>query len=156
MNKIWIIPAMVFSLIVAMSSFAFATVLNTGMLYENDVALGGITLGMTKSAVAVIDHGYVRSEGARLVTWKYGGTFSIEFSDAYVNSVKTTANNGIQTPSGIHVGSSVNDVWRSYGKPWMIRHDNGARTYWYHTMEDRKFFIEIRDDTVTRITMAYE
>ncbi|MDY6269563.1 MAG: hypothetical protein SPL39_11545 [Selenomonadaceae bacterium] len=147
-------------LVVAMSSSVFAA----GWLSLSDVALGGVTLEMTQNAVANIygqpststDRGVSRMDGCRHVIWKYGDSFVIDFADGSVDTVQTDANNGIQTPAGIHVGSSENDIWSAYGEPWFRQGNGGRQLYWYHTEKDRKLFIAVSNGRVTKIAVAYE
>ncbi len=87
------------------------------------IALGGVTLGCTSDYVVGIygrpdsvthsnnpDHGPT-------TTYKYGDSLSVTFRnhDGIAVSVVSSGNNGLVTPDGIKVGSSVSDVYAIYG-----------------------------------------
>ena len=159
MRKLYLMTVAVFLLMIAMSTSAFAKVNNdAGWIPVDEIALGGIVLGMTQDDVvniygqpdAVIDHGMNMEKGVPCSTWKYGETFSLYLANGYVDSVDTNANNGIQTPAGIHVGSPVSDVWKAYGEPWMQR----GESCWYHASKGC-LFITVRNHKVTDVCIAY-
>jgi len=47
----------------------------------------------------------------------YGKSFKVRFHDNLAFEVISKANNGLSTPSGIHVGSTVWEVKRAFGDP---------------------------------------
>lgn len=148
------------ALLVAVSSSVFAQKMNNdaGWVSVDEIALGGLVLGMTQDDVAaiygqpdaVIDHGMNMEKGVPCSTWKYGDSLSLYLANGYVDSVDTNANNGIQTPAGIHVGSPVSDVWKAYGEPWMQR----GESCWYHASKGC-LFITVRNHKVTDVCIAY-
>ena len=165
MKKIWLTSIAVFLLVIAMSTSAFAKMnKDAGWLSVDNVAIGGITMGMTQDEVASIygqpdtskDYGVSKESGAYTIMWKYGDTFTVWFANGYVDGATTTANNGIQTPAGIHVGSPVGDIWKSYGQPWLEQNNKTSYSYWYHTECGRKLFIDVKNKHVTRVAMGYE
>lgn len=58
------------------------------------------------------------------LTIRYGNGFELEAcpinGQYYIFKIEVTENNGIATPAGIHVGSSVDDVRAAYGEPQHI------------------------------------
>lgn len=66
----------------------------------------------TPTDIKVVNNQYVNS-----TTLKYGNSLIIVLYNGKVGDILTTSNNGIATPSGIHVGSTVVDVNKMYGKP---------------------------------------
>ena len=141
MKKIFIM-AVVFVLTIAEICFAIG---------KNDFRLGGVYLNMPYDDV-VRTYGQPTSTPggyAQLVTnvIMYGSDVEIGFLGKKVRYVVTTANNGWKTPSGIHVGMSINEVIKICGNDyktktrsqadipdWMRQSDKPYYAYkWYGT-----------------------
>ena len=94
------------------------------MVYGNEEpALGGIRLGANMDFVRSVygDPGSVEVHkphhplmGSQWIRWMYGDSFGILFSDGYVKAVFTSANNGIKTAKGIHVGQNISEAKKVY------------------------------------------
>lgn len=106
-------------------------------LSDEDYALGGITLGdsanFVKSTYGEPDrvnrHGGTPSSGdVPLLIYYYGDSFvvGIEATTMQVVALATSMDNGIETPRGVHVGSTLNDLQRAYGiLPKAVPANNG-------------------------------
>lgn len=102
----------VFCFAVTLSAFAIPVYVGDG-----EIAIGGITLTSTEDYVQSI---YGSPDSVRYennAVWgythivRYGSSFYITYSDrGGVISAKTTANNGLKTPSGFTVGQSIDAV----------------------------------------------
>lgn len=87
-------------------------------LPETEFALGGIPLGTYKSQVTGIygPPSFIENNGTE--TYYYYGNslkFCFHNESGRLISILTTANNGISTPSGIHVGTSIQELKSTYG-----------------------------------------
>lgn len=113
MKKIFsLFLSVVFCFAVTLSAFAIPAYVGNG-----EIAIGGVSLTSTEDYVQSI---YGSPDSVRYennVVWgnthivRYGNSFYITYSDrGGVISVKTTANNGLKTPSGFTVGQSINAV----------------------------------------------
>ena len=90
-----------------------------GAVGKNDFSLGGVWLNMPyNDVVKMYGQPTSRPGGyAQLVTdvIKYGNGVEIGFLGKNVRYVVTTANNGWKTPSGLHVGMSIDEAIRICG-----------------------------------------
>lgn len=124
------------------------------------MALGGITLGMSKQQVYAIygkpvalgRNGFVIEYG------RYGTTFQIRVSDREpVRRVCVVGNNGIATPAGVKVGTSYDEVIRLLGKP---DYDSLSthNTIEYISLDDKYagLIMEFKNGRVWRITLTNE
>lgn len=135
----------------------------------DDIALGGLTPNVTEEDVISIygepdektDVMYDRyAWNAYVQKFTYGSTVNLNFisnsedGPFYATLVNTTANNGFNTPRGIHVGSTRRDVINAYGYP-----DIGnpyGKQIWYKGRErayDLVFHME--GDIVKSISIGY-
>ena len=103
-----------------------AGVCSAARLPDTDYALGDIQYGndadYVKSVYGEPDwidyhEGTPGSGDISLWIYHYGDSFVVAFaaSNMHVASLMTSADNGIATPRGIHVGSTLTDVQRAYG-----------------------------------------
>lgn len=95
-------------------------------LPDSDYALGDIQYGNSVDYVKSVygepdfveyHEGTPGSGDIPLWIYHYGDSFvvCIETTHQQVSALMTTADNGIATPRGIHVGSSLSDIQRAYG-----------------------------------------
>lgn len=108
------------------------------MVYGNEEpALGGIMLGANMEYVRSVygDPGSVEVHephhplmGSQWIRWMYGDSFGILFSDGYVKAVFTSANNGIKTAKGIHVGQNISEAKKVY--PTLEKQDDTWYNLW--------------------------
>lgn len=115
MKKIFIMTV-VFILTVAEVCFAIG---------KNDFNLGGVYPNMSYDTVikmygqpTSIPGGYTQLVSNVIM---YGDNVEIGFSGKKVRYIVTTANNGWKTPSGIHVGMSINEVIQICGNDYKTR-----------------------------------
>ena len=103
-----------------------ANLCSAARLPDAGYALGGIKFGddaeFAKSVYGEPDwvdyhEGTPNSGDIPLWIYHYGDSFvvAVEATRMSVSSLMTTANNGIATPRGIHVGSTLTDIQRAYG-----------------------------------------
>ena len=82
---------------------------------ENEVALGGL---FPRTNISNAYDIYGNPDLVDDTRFYWGKGFKIDINNRRdMVSINTTANNGIATPSGLHVGCTVNDVYKIYGKP---------------------------------------
>lgn len=108
--------AMVLTL-AALAAFAYVP--------QDSVNLGGIGYGTDGSYVQQI-YGApteIDREHASAVEFEYGDSVSIHLSDNRVYRVEVSANNGWQTPEGVHVGMAASAVEETYGPADVVRGD---------------------------------
>ncbi|MBE6099911.1 MAG: hypothetical protein E7197_07640 [Anaerovibrio sp.] len=116
----------------------YASVNAASHVYGNEEpALGGIRLGANMDYVRSVygDPGSVEVHkphhplmGSQWIRWMYGDSFGILFSDGYVKAVFTSANNGIKTEKGIHVGQNISEAKKVY--PTLEKQDDTWYNLW--------------------------
>ena len=97
----------------------------SAIIPTSELAIGGIITSNNQSYVrsvygAPTKMEYLTTPNSQTnndVTYTYGNSFIIRFYNDYAMSIITKGNNGISTPSGIHVGSTFNEVKKFYGNP---------------------------------------
>ena len=106
--------------------------LASAAISPSEIALGGIPLGANAAAVETVYGKPTRSEERdECVTYHYNDTFRVFVWWGRVGLLETTADNGIETPSGIHVGLPES-VLEPYGEPYDTWCEAGVTTkvYW--------------------------
>lgn len=103
------------------SIFSFST-FAVAEISLSEIALGGIPLGASPEYLKSVYGEPTRYEtGNDSVIYNYNDTFRVLFaSGKYMYWLKTTANNGIGTPSGIRVGMPES-VLEKYGETYFTR-----------------------------------
>lgn len=104
--------------------------------------IGGVTLDSTTAYVKaiygeptrIVEH--IAGPYGAGVSYYYGDSFHIKFTEPVpytATDVYVTANNGISTLAGVHVGSDVMDVRKAYGQPKKITVNPQTHNdcYWY-------------------------
>lgn len=98
---------------------------------QDTLVVGGIEYGASESYVRSV-YGAPREvetkfnpayAGGQAIEWEYGNGFDIVFVDGAVRQVEISARNGVQTSTGIAVGTDVNTLIAAYGQPDAIRGD---------------------------------
>ena len=112
--------------------FLSVSMVCSAQISQDEVALGGIKFGSKREYVeSVYGQPTTRINRDGGVLYDYNGTFQIFFaSGKYMYWMKTTANNGIGTPSGVKVGMDVS-VLERYGEIYHKELDNGVIYYYY-------------------------
>lgn len=140
------------------SSTCFATV------PQSELALGSIVPGNSPTHVQNIfgEPTKIKYESGqyadpRMKTFIYGKSFEVQFFETFGLLIKTTANNGIGTPSGIHVGSSIDEVKRSLGKPDKLPpHLRSKKDVLRYIDEPytRELLVYVKNGKVVKMTLA--
>ena len=139
-----------------------------GSLDRSQIALGGIAIGTTQSAVRNIygsPTSIVRTSPACPV-YKYGSSFRICFipgselgmSEMGAYIISTTANNGIATPDGITVGmtpKTLNDVYGAADRIENNRDGSKEYQYWDKDNDCTALYFLVRDGVIRSITCYY-
>ena len=82
---------------------------------EDEVALGGLSV---RSDISTAVNIYGQPDRKNGQSYYWGNGFEVRAdNNNRINWIETTADNGISTPSNLKVGSSVNDLYRIYGRP---------------------------------------
>jgi hypothetical protein len=117
-----IVPTTLLTLI---ASVAFASV------PQDSAKLGGIGYGTDSSYVqqlygspSEVERKHTSSISSGVAyEYEYGDSVSIHVADGKVYRIEVSANNGWQTPEGVHVGMDASVVQKTYGVPDMTRGD---------------------------------
>ena len=120
-----------FMLMCVLTSTCFAHYSDKEPLPNSEVALGGITLGSTMDYVKSIygepdETGWTTDTfGNRTLYHRYGNGFYL-LEGTYgggssINELTSKANNGLATPSGITVGTTLDTVKSIYGENQLIK-----------------------------------
>lgn len=139
---------------------------------RNDFSLGGIYLDMPQGEIIKMYGQPTSRPGgwAQLVRdcIKYGDDVEIGLLGKKVRYVVVTANNGWKTSAGVHVGMSLNDVIKIYGKNYktenksvkfahqkehLLTNLNGTAYIWSRVSEN---FMYNPSDTTYRISVVVD
>ena len=137
------------------AALTVAASLSVCSAYVDDaqIALGGITPGASFASVKekypdmrqIDEDGYVLSNG-----------FVIDIDERnpdVIVEVKIYANNGIETPAGLHVGSSAFALNDAYGKADKVDRDRYDTEYiYYNATRTKKLEFKVIDGVITKIT----
>ena len=115
-------------------------------LPEEAIALGGLKIGSSRAYVESIYGPPDRLESSmytnigpnhsdvKVLYYYYGNSFKIliRTDRDSVMDINTTSNNGIETPQGLHVGSTTADIKRTFGYlPEGLEGNSGEPDYAY-------------------------
>lgn len=126
-----------------------------------EICLGGVTFGTTEAYATGIygspDKLTSKKSGEGVTdAFEYGKGFQIVFhgddsSSAVMTQIQTTANNGIKTPKGIHVGSTYVDMLNAYGLP--DAETGFLKRYFREKSPDQEvqLIFEVKDNKITDI-----
>ena len=152
---------------------AFAALCIGGMAFAElppeEAYVGGVRLGYTEDQVtqiygaptSVSPASYKAALNGYAKSVKYGDSVSFycasdtETGPFHVNSIHITANNGFTTPRGIHVGSTMQEVYRAYGKP-DFDIPSKASPYIMYKTRNGKLVFHHKNGIVTRIAIGWE
>lgn len=158
--------AMAAALLIGGSAFAMDP-----QISQDEAALGGITPGMDVETIeeyygpgSGVNPIYSKAQGMWIDKLTYGGTVEITLGGRDPGSMKTemivvTGNNGWETPSGIHVGSTVNDLVNAYGYPYLPKSASTGNPngYWYYKVEKSgNMVFHLENGIVTRIALGWD
>lgn len=158
--------AMAAALLIGGSAFAMDP-----QILQDEAALGGITPGMDVETIeeyygpgSGVNPIYSKAQGMWIDKLTYGGTVEITLGGRDPGSMKTemivvTGNNGWETPSGIHVGSTVNDLVNAYGYPYLPKSASTGNPngYWYYKAEKSgNMVFHLENGIVTRIALGWD
>ena len=133
MKKIIGVMLLCFSLIIALPY-------QTGQarIANSQVALGGITYRSDISRVIRIYGQPSRISGN---SYYWGTSFEVFNDNGKVFGITTTANNGIETPAGIHVGMAESVITQTYGRAEDTGTDSSGRKYYGYSSSNNGCFI---------------
>lgn len=136
------------------------------VLQYNDIALGGIMVGMKRAQVeAIYGAPTERTEPAKSAAldemmdrYTYGTSFQVTFVGDTVMYINTSAHNGIATPAGVTVGDPADKIARTYGKPQRYtRYESGEENFVYRDQYDIHIGFSVEKGRITRIgIVGYE
>ena len=117
-----------------------ANICSAARLPDADYALGGIKLGDSADFVKSVygepewvkrHEGTPGSGDVPLWIYHYGDSFvvGVNAETMHVVAIMTSMDNGIETPRGIHVGSTLTDLQRAYGSLPRAVPANGGYQY---------------------------
>ena len=102
----------------------FCSSLASARLNDNEIAVGGLGPGsVIPYAISIYgqpDEVSLRDCGRKVYCWGKGFEVRTHGNLSHIDEIdgiSITANNGISTPQGIHVGSKSDDILKAYGKP---------------------------------------
>ena len=102
-----------------------------GTLPKSEMALGGITLKRNYWDEIRRIYGEPKNDSLSGWTWTYGDSVELHTPEGALSDILVTANNGWKTPSGIGVGTSVNELVKKYGEPYLSKSYSNKRVYCY-------------------------
>lgn len=107
---------------------------------DAQVALGGITYRSDINRVIRIygRPSKIMSSGS-IYCW--GTSFEVFNDSGKVMGITTTANNGIETPAGIHVGMAESVITQTYGRAEDTGTDSSGRKYYGYSSSNNGCFI---------------
>ena len=139
-------------------------------LPEEAHSLGGLKIGSSRAYVESIYGTPDRLESSmytnigpnhsdvKVLYYYYGNSFKllIRTDRDSVMDINTTANNGIETPQGLHVGSTTADIERTFG--WLPEGLEGNGTpmnyaYSYEGIDSTLIFYTYEDGTIYEIRL---
>ena len=91
---------------------------------NNEFALGGITLGMSKNSVKNIygEPKQLEDKHNRDICM-YGDSFVLHFFNGYVTSMEIDDNNGVKMTAGFTVGSDLRELVKYFGQNYGLSPD---------------------------------
>ena len=150
MKKITVLLA--FCLVFLISSLCSAA--NITLLPKEQVALGGITIRMSKDAVISMYGQPVSDDNSVLKYGRYGTQFDIGYyAPVGVHTVTVSGNNGIATPAGIKVGTPYSDVVRLLGEPHHVFNQQTINLAYYGENDCGDLGFTIENGKVTEIRL---
>ncbi len=133
----------------------------------SDIVIGGISYRCTMDYVKGIYgkptkvksfpvDGGRKSDGAKGISYYWGDTFYINTynykGNTSILSINTTANNGIATKAGIHVGMDKAVLLKTYGKPGFTYKHDGLTVYQYAPNGPQFLNFSLKNDKIVQIS----
>ena len=142
------------SLALIMSATCYAS------LPSNDIAIGGIQIGSPIAKVFATYGQPTRTENQGYKYYYYGKTISVRSNgktNELVDFIKSTGNNGWNTPAGIHVGSTRKEVVNAYGTPDSAREFKGVMFFTYQNRDNalQSLNFKINNDKVIEMYLEW-
>ena len=138
-----------------------------GTLPKSEMYLGGITLYSKRKNPNYWDeieriYGKPKNDSLTGWTWTYGDSVELHTPEGNLSDILVTANNGWKTPSGIGVGTSVNELVQKYGEPYLSKSYGNKRVYCYCSGGDAYypddpflfFLFDKNDKKITKILLS--
>ena len=133
-----------------------------GTLPKSEMALGGITLKRNYWDEIRRIYGEPKNDSLSGWTWTYGDSVELHTPEGALSDILVTANNGWKTPSGIGVGTSVNELVQKYGEPYLSKSYGNKRVYCYCSGGDAYypddpflfFLFDKNDKKITKILLS--
>lgn len=119
---------------------------NDDIIDGEEIALGGLRVGMSRSEVEIICGTPTERTEPRSVeirkgpvvshivkdSYIYGTSLYVDFERNRVARLKSDARGGIATPAGIEVGDAVEKLLRIYGKGARHQRNDGTTVFGYY------------------------
>jgi len=139
-------------LIVTFVIFVF-TPIASAEISEEDVVLGGLVPRTDLSNAFAIYGNPDRAENQR---YYWGDGFKVITNNRnMMTMIITTADNGIATPTGLHVGSTVSEMYMIYGRPDETNLEiNGNGYVYFYDGGPVCFHIKAENDTIKEISAS--
>ena len=139
-------------LIVTFVIFVF-TPIASAEISEEDVVLGGLVPRTDLSNAFAIYGNPDRAENQR---YYWGDGFKVITNNRnMMTMIITTAYNGIATPTGLHVGSTVSEMYMIYGRPDETNLEiNGNGYVYFYDGGPVCFHIKAENDTIKEISAS--
>ena len=139
-------------------TFSISTCSAEKFLSSDSAAIGGITTGSSGEYVKSIygDPNKIRvSENSQgVVTWYYGDTFQIDFTNGLASAVVSSGNNGLATPDGISVGMKKSKITSKYGRPQESDKYGTRAIYTYKTDNGTNVTFIVNGDLIKEIRIS--
>ena len=129
-------------------------------LPSNEITIGGIQIGSPITKVFATYGQPTRTEDQGYKYYYYGKTISLRTngkSNALVDYLSSTGNNGWNTPAGIHVGSTRKDVVNAYGTPDNAYQNKGVMFFSYQNKDNQlqSLNFKIKNDKVIEMYLEW-
>ena len=136
---------------------------------DSELYIGGIGIGTTNQEVQTLygDPWALETQGKNHALWKgevktyeYGKekTYKVTFNNDKVIQVYSKANNGLETPAGLHVGMDKEDVLDFYAEPDITQDFDGKYKWFYKSETDEhkgmSIVIDKETEKVKEITIG--
>ena len=115
---------------------------------DDNVVLGGL-VPRTDISTAISVYGEPDKVEHQRYYWGNGFTI-ISNNLNEISIIETTADNGISTPPGLHVGSTVNEMYLAYGKPDNASLEISGNGYEYYYEGDWNILILVAENNIIK------
>lgn len=161
-----IIRIMLVSVMLLLSNLSMTYASISATIPDNEIALGGLTVGMSPGSVQDIYGAPDKIENKNgKMFYLYGESLGVIFwynpyktnRDMEIESIVSVANNGFSTPAGVSVGMSYGEMVSIYGKhPAQAGPSHGSTVgYYYYGTDGKRLYIEVVNKKITQLR-AYQ